>query len=990
MPSDRDLLFGVLALQAGLINKDQFVQGCTEWSSDKDKALAVVLVEHGWLTPDDKDHVDYLVKRKLAKHGGDVQASLAAVGQNDLQGAVADVQNDEVRKSLSPTGRVLLSTVATEPRSRERYTLTRLHATGGIGRVWLARDNDLCREVALKELQPERLGSPVASSRFLEEARITGQLEHPGIVPVYELSKQTEGRPFYTMRFIRGRTFHDAIVAYHKKRAAGETGPLDLRELLGAFVGVCNAVAYAHSRGVLHRDLKPQNVVLGDFGEVMVLDWGLAKLKGAAEDTEILPVSLEQDESRQETRQGQVLGTPSYMAPEQAQGRVDLFDERTDVYGLGAVLYELLTGKPPFAGPDTQEVLKQVVHESPPAPRRVVPSAPAPLEAICVKALAKPRGDRYASAQDVASEVQRWLGDEPVSAYREPLRLRARRWARRHRSLVDAAAAAAAVTLVLGGVAAWWFDRQRVIESRQEAALEQVLSAALWEVAQLQEWDQFSAAGSVLSLAETRLGEKGSEGYRRWVSQAFQDLELLENLDAIRISKVSGVERNLDVAGADQRYEAEFSRAGLGKVGDAPAQVAERVRASSAFGRLLVALYDWAACATGPARRNWVLDVARRVDNPTSIGQDPNFDPVTWADPAALSQLAQDKSLHELRPRLVAAMAVQLLRAGRDVGFLRTVQVRLPDDFWLNFLLGFALRESEPSAAVGYYRAALALRPDAVAVREQLGRALYLHGRLADAAEEFREVTMPPRPNPRSRRVGRLIRWHEKSEEEERLRRVISRGGEGALPHLQLGDILLRRDEPSDAVAEYCKAMNVEPASAQPHIAVGWALHSLKRPREAEEEFRKALAQEPKAAIPRYQFGEFLYRLGRKSAASDEYRRAIALDPNCLDDVKEKYRYHAACAAAAAADGSGVDSNKLDDQEKARLRAQALIWLKADLAVWSKQPDRAKVQQTLRHWQQDPDLARVRDALDKLPPKEQGDWRKLWSEVDEVLKKAGG
>ncbi len=204
--------------------------------------------------------------------------------------------------------------------------------------MWLARDASLGREVALKELRPERAGQPVVWARFLKEAKITGQLEHPGIVPVYEVGRREDDKsPFYTMRFVRGRTLDDAAGAYHERKARGEAGPLELRELLTAFVGVCNAVAYAHSRGVIHRDLKPQNIVLGDYGEVIVLDWGLAKVMDEAEgDSAAAAVELDENvgaDSR--TIDGQVMGTPAFMAPEQAEGRLDLLDARTDVYGLG-------------------------------------------------------------------------------------------------------------------------------------------------------------------------------------------------------------------------------------------------------------------------------------------------------------------------------------------------------------------------------------------------------------------------------------------------------------------------------------------------------------------------------------------------------------------------------------------------------------------------------------------------------------------------------
>jgi WD40 repeat protein/tRNA A-37 threonylcarbamoyl transferase component Bud32 len=322
--------------------------------------------------------------------------------------------------------------------SGPRYTLTRLHATGGIGRVWVAYDSDLGREVALKELRPERSQDRGFADRFLHEARITGQLEHPGIVPVYELTRRPEdGQPYYTMRFIRGRTLTDAIRAYHDKRAAGRAEPLERVALLNAFVATCNAVAYAHSRGVIHRDLKGQNVVLGDFGEVVVLDWGFAKVLGGADDSAgAAPVVPAAEAGPGHTMQGQVIGTPAYMSPEQGDVRSDRIDRRTDVYGLGAILYELLTGRPPFPGAEVQEVLRQVREAEPARPRQVRAGVPRALEAVCLRALAREPARRYGSAGELAREVQRWLADEPVAAYREPAVARLGRWARRHQPLV--------------------------------------------------------------------------------------------------------------------------------------------------------------------------------------------------------------------------------------------------------------------------------------------------------------------------------------------------------------------------------------------------------------------------------------------------------------------------------------------------------------------------------------------------------------------------
>jgi len=457
---DHNLLFAILALQADVIDREQFIEACTLWASQKQMALAELLLERGWITAEDRTHVEYLIERKLHKHGGAALASVMYRTEDQVRQSLAGIQDPELQSTLNesppPQGRVLISTIMSSPGNRGRYTLTRLHAQGGIGQVWLARDTTLGREVALKELRVERVGNPDMWARFLKEAQITGQLEHPSIVPVYELAASADGvNPFYTMRFVRGRTFNRAIRAYHESQQDGEAGTYGLRELLTRFVAVCQALAYAHSRGVLHRDLKPQNIVLGDFGEVMVLDWGLAKVVGQADVLASRPLVLEGTGTSTETQAGSVLGTPAYMAPEQAEGRLDLLDERTDIYGLGAILYELLTGEAPFAGTNTPEVLEKVRQDTPARPRSIEPSVSPALEAICQKAMAKAREDRYTSVKEMSEEIQHWLADDPVSAYPEPVPMRLSRWVRRHRTLAATAAvllATAAVGLGIGTV----------------------------------------------------------------------------------------------------------------------------------------------------------------------------------------------------------------------------------------------------------------------------------------------------------------------------------------------------------------------------------------------------------------------------------------------------------------------------------------------------------------------------------------------------------
>ncbi|HKI36902.1 MAG TPA: protein kinase [Gemmataceae bacterium] len=462
MDTDRNLLFGVLALQLDLIDRDGFVNACAAWATRKDRPLAEVLISLGLLTPDDRSEVERLMERRLKKHGGDVQASLAEAADEAVRSGVAAVGDADLARSLPSPPSPWTTLAPTSPNS-PRYATLRLAGTGGIGRVWLVRDTSLGREVALKELRPDR-DDVGFWGRFVREAQVTGQLEHPGIVPVYEVGRRGDNQPFYTMRFVRGRTLKDAIAAYHQRRQRHEAGPMELRELLGAFVQVCQAIGYAHSRGVLHRDLKPHNVALGDYGEVMVLDWGMARLHAesppsatdSAADPSTAPPAVTLEILQDPTQAGAVLGTPQYMPPEQAEGRLDLLDARSDVYGLGAILYQLLTGTPPFAGQDTAEVLDRVRHNPPRPPCELVGDTPRALEAICLKALAKKREDRYPSAKALAEEVLRWLADEPVTAYRDPLTVRLTRWGRRHRTAVTTGAAlllTVTVALVIGLVA---------------------------------------------------------------------------------------------------------------------------------------------------------------------------------------------------------------------------------------------------------------------------------------------------------------------------------------------------------------------------------------------------------------------------------------------------------------------------------------------------------------------------------------------------------
>jgi len=377
---------------------------------EKDPPLPDLFIQRGWIQPADKPLLERLVARKLAQNNGDASATISAL-RNDAERSLNFLHRTA---ALSMFASALTREAPIRPRANanERYQRDQLHATGGIGRVWLAHDSQLNRQVALKELLPDQSHNAVSRARFLREARITGQLEHPGIVPVYELAHHPGTQePFYTMRLLKGRTMRDAALAYHQKRTEGQADSVEFLTLLNAFVVVCKTVAFAHSRGIIHRDLKGQNVMVGDFGEVVVLDWGLAKELDRAETDGAQPsssASTRQPSNNELTLDGEAMGTPAYMAPEQAAGRLGLIDERTDVYGLGATLYQLLTGQAPFSGATPEEILQKVRTEPPVAPDRLWPEVPPTLQAACLRALAKQPIERFASASELAQEVEQW------------------------------------------------------------------------------------------------------------------------------------------------------------------------------------------------------------------------------------------------------------------------------------------------------------------------------------------------------------------------------------------------------------------------------------------------------------------------------------------------------------------------------------------------------------------------------------------------------
>ncbi len=373
-----------------------------------------------------------------------------------------------------------------------RYKFGDSLGEGGMGLVLEAHDMSLNRLVAIKRIRPEFAKHKSTCKRFLTEATIMANLEHPGSIPVYEAGRLASGEYYYAMKKVKGRTLQDILSERGgvKKCCAGDQG-----HLLGIFERVCDAMAYAHSKGVVHRDLKPENIMVDDFGAVFVMDWGLSKRiedisTAEAEEGEGLAESRKSDAwamDGMKTAAGTVQGTPNFMSPEQIQ-TPDRVGYPSDVYALGIVLYEILTDVLPFAGSTSVRIFDNVIKNTPPEPRAVLPSAGYELSAICMKAIEKDPADRYPSAKELAADIRAYREDLPVSAAPPRLRDRLGKAARRHPIATGALAAAAVLAMIWGATEAkeafidWQFRRKVLASAERNSKVMRVLERQLAEV----------------------------------------------------------------------------------------------------------------------------------------------------------------------------------------------------------------------------------------------------------------------------------------------------------------------------------------------------------------------------------------------------------------------------------------------------------------------------------------------------------------------------
>ncbi len=686
---------------------------------------------------------------------------------------------------------------ASGPGRLGRYETYEEIGRGGMGAVFRGRDTVLGRHLALKVLLPGRQANADTRRRFHEEAQIGGQLQHPGLVPVYELGEDSIGRPFFTMKLVEGRTLTDLL---EERPGLAD----DLPRFLQIFEQACQAVGYAHARGVIHRDLKPANIMVGAFGEVQVMDWGLAKVLGSpSTPTAGTPAGNDRVQTERsvsgdsDSRAGSVMGTPAYMPPEQARGEIDQLDARADVFGLGAILCEILTGLPPFLGKDVTEVLSKAARGdlADTFARLNGCGAAADLVKLACDCLAAAPGDRPTDGSAVAERVAGYrahVQEQLRTAELARARAEARAVAERRRRRMQLALAGVVLllfTLAAGG--GWWVRQQRLAremdQERRQAFLVHQTDIDLDHLAVARQEKKWDEAWKALERAEDRLASNAPpEWLRERVRQERQELEplyrdhrMLARLEEARQRRAAGGKDGYDYEGSNRLYRDAFAEYGLDLWNGSPEEAAQRLAARAIRDPLLAALDDWASnlSAHGDASESRLRDIAGLADdNEWRRELRAAFRSRDWE---AVRCLAGDVRVSDLPPSGLVFLADILQPAGlhaRALEVLQAGQRRYPTDFWLNFRLAKAYQAEDPpqtAEVVRYYSAALALAPDSPAVRNNLALVLTSQKRLRRGRGSIprrpphparlcpgpRQPRQPaPRPEKRRRGRGRVSR----------------------------------------------------------------------------------------------------------------------------------------------------------------------------------------------------------------------------------------
>ena len=913
-------------------------------------------------------------ERLLAAHpaiAGQLRACLKVMNLADRMVDVTGSASGEFRtmrrvdSTIAPAGRSVLSTLGPgplphvhlrdlpdesdpliQPRSAEmpaqngaslgRYQLQGEIARGGMGAILKGRDVDLGRELAIKVLLESHHDNPEVVSRFIEEAQIGGQLQHPGIVPVYELGTFPDRRPYFAMKLVKGKTL--AALLHDRTNPAH-----DLHRFVAIFEAVCQTVAYAHARGVLHRDLKPSNVMVGSFGEVQVMDWGLAKVLasgGIADEPanqqvqESVVVTDRSGSSRSgESQAGSVLGTPAYMAPEQARGEVERVDERTDVFGLGAILCEILTGRPPFVGSTREEIRgKAALGDLIDALHRL-DSCAADAELIghahdCLKVK---RDERPRNAGEVARRVTAFLAsvqERLRAAEIARVEAQARSAEERKRWQLTKALAALALftTGVIGG--GWtYLARQR---SAQLMATTRLVTDALAEAERfrgqaqsattedLSRWSEAIAAarhahalvadGEADQLLSQRVAtalfdiERERDAAEKQAAEFRRDREFVNKLEMIRVGRSD----HWDPKQTDVEYTAAFRAFGIDFDQVDSKEGGLRIAQRSRPLELASYLDDWALMrrrvSGNKDEASWrgLLEAARAADpNPwrgalrAGIGRKGNDLPRKLAD--------DEQALTEQSTQSLLLLALGLRDLGdrsREERVLQLARRNLPNDFWANYELGEfyldAHSPDRPHAPLGqlarvdevirYYSVAIAIRPTCGPAHNNLGQCLFELGRVAEATAEFREaVRLMPKDSMKHCNLGLALNSEGKEEEAiGELREALRLKPDYGEALVEMGTALDELGRHDEAIRAYGEALRLESNYEKEHIHcnLGVSFEAKGRMDEAVAEYHEALRTKPDDPDLHSNLGGVLFNQGKLESAIAEYREALRLNSN--------------------------------------------------------------------------------------------------------------